>query len=239
MFNLDNYETVDERIHKFWETYPNGRLHTELVEIVRGSNGEPLQYVIKAYAYRNMDDAQPFATGYAEEIVGSSNINTKAALENAETSALGRCLSNGSFSAKGNRPSQTEMQKVQNVQPNARVQDFTEIPLPPSKREVKAPQAEWKSEPVKGTDTVIKEPNAAPSEKQTAALVNKTSKTGITSDFYNQFWQFALAGGQMNGTAEITKGEASKLIGMDKEDFEGLAASFYASLLSNDESAPF
>jgi hypothetical protein len=29
MFNLDDYETVEERLIKFWKDYPDGQLHTE------------------------------------------------------------------------------------------------------------------------------------------------------------------------------------------------------------------
>ena len=229
MFNLENYETVDERIHKFWADYPNGRIATELLEVVRGSNGEPLQYIVFAEVYKNLTDPVPSATGYAEEVVGSSPVNKQAALENAETSAIGRCLANMAYSTKGSRPSQTEMAKVSNGG----------SPLQALEREPVIPPSEWTIAPVKGSDTVIKQPDAKPSEKQLMALVNKTTKCGITSDFFNQFWQFSLAGGVLNGGNEINKGEASKLIGMDKTDFEGYAAAFFASLLTNDDSAPF
>jgi hypothetical protein len=52
------------------------------------------------------------ATGLAEERVGSSHINKTSALENCETSAIGRCLANLGLSAKGNRPSDIEMSKA-------------------------------------------------------------------------------------------------------------------------------
>lgn len=224
MFNLENYETVDERIHKFWADYPNGRIHTELVEVVRSTSGEPLQYVILAMAYKNLDDKYPSATGYAEEIVGSTNVNRTSALENCETSAIGRCLSNMSYSTKGMRPSLEEMQKVERVQAT-----------PPSQREVPAPTFNRGPE-VKGTDVVIKDPNSAPSEKQKALLEKRTIELGINSDFYNQFWQFCLAGGTWNGGNDITKGEASKLIGMDKADFAGYSAAFFSTLV--DPSTP-
>lgn len=227
MFNLEDYETVDERIHKFWEKYPNGRIITSDPIIVRNVEGAPLQYVFRCEVYRDISDPVPSATGTAEEIVGSSPVNRTSALENAESSAIGRALANLSFSKKGTRPSQTEMAKVQRNE------------TPPSQREVKAPESDWKSEPVRGTDTVIKDPTSAPSEKQLSALVNKTTKVGINSDFHNQFWQFALAGGQMNGSEAITKGEASQLIGMDKEDFAGYGASFFAQLLESETDAPF
>ena len=31
-FDLSNYETVDERLHKWWKEYPDGRLETEVIE---------------------------------------------------------------------------------------------------------------------------------------------------------------------------------------------------------------
>ncbi len=104
--------------------------------------------------------------------------------------------------------------------------------VPPSQRVVQAPK---EGEPVRGTDTVIKDPGGAPSEKQTMALSNKTIKLGINSDFHQEFWKFAV--GRAKTMGDITKGEASKLIGMDKDDFEGLANAFMSSLLETD--APF
>ena len=29
-FNIEEYETVDERIHKFWEMYPDGAILTDV-----------------------------------------------------------------------------------------------------------------------------------------------------------------------------------------------------------------
>jgi hypothetical protein len=100
---LENYETVDERIHKFHATYSEGRILTELI-----AHSET-QFIVKAMAY--VGDVLR-ATGLAEERVGSSHINKTSALENCETSAIGRCLANLGLSAKGNRPSDIEMSKA-------------------------------------------------------------------------------------------------------------------------------
>jgi hypothetical protein len=110
-FDLSQYETVDERLHKFKELYPNSRVFTELVSF---SNE---QYIVKACIFKDADDAHPLATGYAEERVGSSPVNRNSALENCETSALGRSLANAAISAKGNRPSATEMGKAERQEP--------------------------------------------------------------------------------------------------------------------------
>jgi hypothetical protein len=100
---LQNYETVDERIHKFHATYSEGRILTELIAY------SDTQFIVKAMAY--VGDVLR-ATGLAEERVGSSHINKTSALENCETSAIGRCLANLGLSAKGNRPSDIEMSKA-------------------------------------------------------------------------------------------------------------------------------
>jgi len=31
MFNLEDYETVEERLVKFWKDYPDGQLHTKVI----------------------------------------------------------------------------------------------------------------------------------------------------------------------------------------------------------------
>jgi hypothetical protein len=57
-------------------------------------------------------DANPWATGLAYEMVTDRGVNQTSALENCETSAIGRALANAGYAAKGKRPSQSEMAKV-------------------------------------------------------------------------------------------------------------------------------
>jgi hypothetical protein len=57
-------------------------------------------------------DAYPWATGLAYEMVTDRGVNQTSALENCETSAIGRALANAGYAAKGKRPSQSEMAKV-------------------------------------------------------------------------------------------------------------------------------
>lgn len=114
-FNLNDYETVDSRIHRFYEKYPNGRIITHLLETRVNDLGQIIQYVFKAEAFRDLTDTLPSATGYAEEMLGSNPVNRTSALENCETSSVGRCLANLAFSPKGLRPSQEEMGKSKRV----------------------------------------------------------------------------------------------------------------------------
>jgi hypothetical protein len=111
MFNLEDYETVEERLVKFWKEHPDGRIYTEIVE-------HTLQrFIVKASIYRTEVDAHPWTTGFAEETVSTRGVNSTSALENCETSAIGRALANANYAAKGKRPSREEMAKVNQAQP--------------------------------------------------------------------------------------------------------------------------
>ena len=113
MFNFEDYETVEERLIKFWKEHPDGRISTEIVE-------HTLQrFIVKASIYRTEVDAHPWTTGFAEETVSTRGVNSTSALENCETSAIGRALANANYAAKGKRPSRQEMAKVNQAQPKA------------------------------------------------------------------------------------------------------------------------
>ena len=106
MFNLADYEPVEVRLEKFIKDYPDFRISTEL-EVI-----ETNRYVVKAYLYKNSTDTVAWATGLAEETVTSRGVNQTSALENCETSAIGRALANAGYAPKGKRPSREEMTKV-------------------------------------------------------------------------------------------------------------------------------
>lgn len=110
-FNLDNYETVEERLKKFWKDYPNGRVETEVVHITEDGTC----VTIKSAIYKDMNDTHPVATGIAQETKGQGGFaNADAWMENCETSSLGRSLSNWMYQgANKPRPSREEMSKVQ------------------------------------------------------------------------------------------------------------------------------
>jgi hypothetical protein len=106
MFNLDDYETVEERLSKFWKDHPEGRIETKLIV------NTPTQYIVWSAIYRDSADVQPWATGLAEETVQGRGVNSTSALENCETSSLGRSLANAGYATKGKRASREEMSKV-------------------------------------------------------------------------------------------------------------------------------
>ena len=106
MFNLADYETVEVRLEKFIKDYPDFRVSTEM-EVC-----EKDRYVVKAYLFKTASDSVAWTTGYAEEKITDRGVNSTSALENCETSAIGRALANAGYAAKGKRPSREEMTKV-------------------------------------------------------------------------------------------------------------------------------
>ena len=81
------YVPVAERIKYFNDNYDNGSIVTDLISEVDSEN-----IVIKATVYPNGDNQNVRFTGYSQATVGDGYINKTSALENAETSAVGRAL---------------------------------------------------------------------------------------------------------------------------------------------------
>jgi hypothetical protein len=106
MFNLADYEPVEVRLEKFIKDYPDFRVSTEL-EVIESN-----RYIVKAYLFKTATDSVAWATGLAEETVTRRGVNQTSALENCETSAIGRALANAGYAPKGKRPSREEMTKV-------------------------------------------------------------------------------------------------------------------------------
>jgi len=106
MFNLEDYETVEERLVKFWKDHPDGQIHTRVLEHTTS------RFIVEASIYRTEADARPWTTGLAEETIQGRGVNATSALENCETSAIGRALANAGYATKGKRASREEMSKV-------------------------------------------------------------------------------------------------------------------------------
>jgi hypothetical protein len=78
------YQTVALRVHTFREQYPKHALLTEVLH--RDAECVVLKATISD------ETGRVLATGHAEEYRKASEINKTSALENAETSAIGRAL---------------------------------------------------------------------------------------------------------------------------------------------------
>ena len=81
------YVQVHDRVLYFNDTYKNGGIATELI-----SDPQDARVVVKATVTPDHATPDRIFTGYAQEVVGEGFINKTSALENAETSAVGRAL---------------------------------------------------------------------------------------------------------------------------------------------------
>ena len=142
MFNLADYEPVEVRLEKFIKDYPDFRISTEL-EVVEAS-----RYIVKAYLYKTSQDSIAWATGYAEETVSTRGVNQTSALENCETSAIGRALANAGYAPKGKRPSREEMSKVA---PNHPALKVVKQEIQPAPQDIKEGDTDYWTTPIGST----------------------------------------------------------------------------------------
>ena len=101
------YVLVSDRILFFNENFPNGSITTELVS-------EPTSdhIVIKATVLPDSNSPQRIFTGYSQAKIGDGMVNKTAALENAETSAVGRALATMGIGVLDSVASADEMAKA-------------------------------------------------------------------------------------------------------------------------------
>lgn len=113
-FNLDDYETVHQMLIRLHSNYPTARVLTYNETPANVTD----RYEFRAEIYLNREDTRPDATGWAYEVIGSTNVNQTSAMENCETSAIGRAINNSILvlgKPNNNRPSREEMEKVQRM----------------------------------------------------------------------------------------------------------------------------
>jgi hypothetical protein len=107
MFNLEDYETVSDRVARFQKLHLGGRIVTEVVSLdnVKG------EVLAKAEVYREHEDTQPSGVDYAFGIAATyPQSMRKFYVEDTVTSAVGRALSLVLDTDK--KPTREDMQKV-------------------------------------------------------------------------------------------------------------------------------
>ena len=116
-FDLSQYATVAERLDMLYEAYPDARIVTE--NLTTEADREKKTWVVMSTLYLSAEDQKnycPKSTGHAFEIDGSGGANATSALENAETSSVGRCLALANWNGNKNQKSlasREEMMKVE------------------------------------------------------------------------------------------------------------------------------
>jgi len=126
-FDLSKYSTVAERLAKFHVDHEDGRIVTEWINANEYTGWDAKEpnvkriWVIKTSLYLTAGDQAndlPKATGHAFEIDGGPGANQTSAMENSESSSLGRALMVMGYSM--NKDSNTlasreEIEKVERV----------------------------------------------------------------------------------------------------------------------------
>ena len=204
-FNLDNYETVEDRLVKFWADHTDGRVITSIHYY------DDTRILIRAEVYFDREDVRPVASGYAEELRGASPVNRTSHAENAKTSAIGRALANCGYAAKGARPSREEMQKVQRATPVAaspknNVNEIMDELVSNGATYVEDGEQE------QPRNISIKNPGEAASPKQLGMLRAVLRNQGISDNKEVADVCSAAVNRNITKLDELTKGEASALI---------------------------
>lgn len=124
-FDLNKYATVAERLAMLEAAYPDYRLET--LDYSTAEDRAKGVWRVKATLYLSREDqleGLPKATGHAFEVDGQAGANATSALENCESSAVGRCMALASSAWTGNKDdaakslaSREEMEKVQRGAP--------------------------------------------------------------------------------------------------------------------------
>ena len=182
MFNLADYETVEVRLEKFIKDYPDFRIATEL-EVC-----EKDRYIVKAYLFKDAQQSLALSTGLAEEKVTDRGVNQTSALENCETSAIGRALANAGYAAKGKRPSREEMTKV-----------VTTKVAKPAVQDVKADDQDYWTTPVNEYKGVVDAPVTLEKAMENVAAIMGTGEAveAPSCEHGHMIWRE----GQKNGKA--------------------------------------
>ena len=107
MFNLEDYETVAQRVIRFQKLHLSGRITTEIIKI----DNERGEVLAKASVYREHEDTEPAGVDYAFGIASTyPQSMRKFYVEDTLTSAVGRALS--LVLETNQKPTREDMQKV-------------------------------------------------------------------------------------------------------------------------------
>lgn len=104
------YVTVAERIKYFNEHYPDGSITPEIISDIKDD-----RVVIRATVRPHLDSSRIFI-GHSQALWGDGYINKTSAIENCETSAIGRALGFMGIGVVDSIASVDEIVKAQNAE---------------------------------------------------------------------------------------------------------------------------
>lgn len=206
-FNPENYETVEERLVRWWERYPDSQITTTMVH-----------YDAKTVVFRaeGIVDGKIIATGYAEEVLGSSPVNKTSFVENCETSSIGRMIANSPLGVHkpGARPSAQEMAKVERVKREQWASyNAEDEPTPEELASVLAAEFNGtvQNAPRQG-GMEIKDPKGPASPKQFGMIRALLAQDGAVTKDAQLNAVIGIIGREIGKFDDMNKGEASMVI---------------------------
>jgi hypothetical protein len=114
------YQTVALRVQKFREAHPDWELSTEIIK------ADDVVVIMQARIYTDLGKC--ISTGHAEEFRAAGQINQTSALENAETSAIGRALAaagwGGTEFASANEVQNAIYQQIKLIEESKNVEEL-------------------------------------------------------------------------------------------------------------------
>lgn len=113
-FKGKKYVLVADRVVYFNDTYPTGSITTELL-----SPTDSQTVIVKATVKPEEENSRTF-TGHSQAVIGEGYINKTSALENAETSAVGRALALMGIGVVDSIASVDEIKKAETLSANRR-----------------------------------------------------------------------------------------------------------------------
>ena len=156
MFNLEDYETVADRVSRFQKLHLGGRIVTKVVSL-DNAKGEVLAM---AEVYREHEDTAPAGVDYAFGIASTyPQSMRKFYVEDTVTSAVGRALSLVLDTDK--KPTREDMQKVQAhkevkakiEEVKAKMADTSQAYVPVQKED--DPWTTWEAAPVQTVEQAV------------------------------------------------------------------------------------
>lgn len=112
------YVLVSDRIIYFNETYPNGTIETAILSDITAD-----RVVVKAVVVPDVSNPDRFFVGHSQALWGEGYINKSAAIENCETSAVGRALAMLGIGVIDSIASVDEITKAQNTEKQINMTD--------------------------------------------------------------------------------------------------------------------
>ena len=90
---LEHYKTVAQRIAEYRKQYPDDTITTRIYS----QDDKRVVCVARVYRRKSAKNRFLISDGYAQEYIGSNEVNKESWLENCMTSAIGRALAAAGF----------------------------------------------------------------------------------------------------------------------------------------------